>query len=583
MSPLCRVGSRVLLLVLLFACILPLTSSAQEPTVPKADLFVGYQWLSPGGNVPIVGTANPVQGRKLPDMPVGFGLAFGYNFHPNFALEGDYGGNWKSGFNINTYSLGPRLMLRTENMNYFIHTLISLNQLNTPFGNHNGIGAILGGGMDLKVVKYLSIRLIEADFQWGRQHFSTIVPPDQPDLRRSSFDGVRLRSGILLNFGGAPAVPPSATCSAQPAEVMVGEPITLTATPSNFNPKHTVTYSWTSTGGKLTSKDGSATVDTNGVAGGSYTATVHITDPHAKNNNEATCTANFSVKEPPKNPPTMSCTVSPTSVEAGQSATVTCDCKSPDNVQVNVGGWNASTGTVSGTGSTASLSTAGAAPGTITVNATCTDARGLTGSSSAQVAVTAPPANKELEARLVLGDSIYFPTAQPTPANPKGGLLPSQQKTLVALASDFQKYLQAKPDARLILEGHADPRGSAQYNQKLSERRVERVKDFLVENGVPADHIDVKAFGAQRNLTPEEVRTSVEQQPGLTPEERQRILRNMRTVILASNRRVDVTLSTTGQTSVRQFPFNAADSLTLIGGREAAAPKGRKKKPAKTQ
>jgi hypothetical protein len=50
----------------------------------------------------------------------------------------------------------------------------------------------------------------------------------------------------------------------------------------------------------------------------------------------------------------------------------------------------------------------------------------------------------------------------------------------------------------------------------------------------------------------------------------------MRTIILASNRRVDVTLSTTGQESVRQFPFNAADALTLIGGREkpaAATPK----------
>ncbi len=586
-----RVGSPVLLVVFLFACIWPLTSSAQDQTVPKADLFIGYQWLNPGGQVPILGTANPVQGRNLPDMSAGFGLAFGYNFHPNFALEGDYGGNWKSGFNINTYSLGPRVMLRTENMNYFIHTLVSLNSLNTPFGNHNGIGAILGGGMDLKVSRYFNIRLIEADFQWARQHFSSIVPPDQPGLRRPNFDGVRLRTGVLFNFGGAPPVPVSATCSAQPAEVMVGEPITLTATPSNFNPKHTVTYSWTTTGGKLTSKDGSATVDTNGIAGGSYTATARITDPRAKNNNEASCTANFTVKEPPKNPPTMSCSVNPTSVQAGQSATVTCDCKSPDNVQVNVGSWNASAGTVSGTGSTASLSTAGAAPGTITVNATCTDARGLTGSSSAQVAVTAPPENKELEARLVLGDSIYFPTSQPTTANPKGGLLPSQQQTLVALAADFQKYLQAKPDAHLILEGHADIRGTAEYNQKLSERRVERVKSFLVENGVPADHIDVKAFGAQRNLTPEEVRTSVEQQPGLTPEERQRILRNMRTVILASNRRVDVTLSTTGQTSVRQFPFNAADSLTLIGGREVkgappakkGAPKTGKKKPAKTQ
>jgi hypothetical protein len=43
----------------------------------------------------------------------------------------------------------------------------------------------------------------------------------------------------------------------------------------------------------------------------------------------------------------------------------------------------------------------------------------------------------------------------------------------------------------------------------------------------------------------------------------------MRTIVLASDRRVDITLSTTGQSSVRQFPFNAADALTLIGGRES--------------
>ena len=56
------------------------------------------------------------------------------------------------------------------------------------------------------------------------------------------------------------------------------------------------------------------------------------------------------------------------------------------------------------------------------------------------------------------------------------------------------------------------------------------------------------------------------------------------TIILASNRRVDVTLSTTGQESVRQFPFNAADSLTLIGGREkpgAAKAPSKKKAPMK--
>jgi len=69
------------------------------------------------------------------------------------------------------------------------------------------------------------------------------------------------------------------------------------------------------------------------------------------------------------------------------------------------------------------------------------------------------------------------------------------------------------------------------------------------------------------------VKSQVETNAELSPEERQRILKNMKTIIWASNRRVDITLSTTGQESVRHFPFNAADSLSLIGGREAAKKK----------
>jgi hypothetical protein len=133
--------------------------------------------------------------------------------------------------------------------------------------------------------------------------------------------------------------------------------------------------------------------------------------------------------------------------------------------------------------------------------------------------------------------------------------------------TDFQIYLQSKPDARLTLQGHADPRGSAEYNQALSERRVERTKRFLVELGVPAANIQTEAFGKQKNLSAAEVKAAVERNPELSPEDRRRVLNNMRTIILASNRRVDITLSSAGQTSqesVRQYPFNAADSLTLL-------------------
>src|SRR4029077_499810 len=140
-------------------------------------------------------------------------------------------------------------------------------------------------------------------------------------------------------------------------------------------------------------------------------------------------------------------------------------------------------GTVSGSGNSATLNTAGVAPGTVTVTATCTDTRGLTAQASTQVAVQTPPpppVDKALEARLSL-HSIYFPTAMPPVKDPNAGLVRSQESTLTSLAADFQNYLKSKPDAHLILEGHADPRGSVQYNQALSERRVAKVKSFLVE------------------------------------------------------------------------------------------------------
>jgi OOP family OmpA-OmpF porin len=49
---------------------------------------------------------------------------------------------------------------------------------------------------------------------------------------------------------------------------------------------------------------------------------------------------------------------------------------------------------------------------------------------------------------------------------------------------------------RLInVGGHADRLGSAQYNQKLSERRAEAVKAYLARQGAPADRIETLGFG----------------------------------------------------------------------------------------
>jgi hypothetical protein len=437
-----------------------------QQTPPKADVFAGYQWLNPGGNIPggtdASGNVTPF---KLPSMPDGFGLAFGYNFHPNFALEGDFGGNYKSGNDIQTYSVGPRFTWRGEGINLFAHTLLGANHLNTAnFGGRTGIGAILGGGIDLPIMKHLSLRLIEADYQWARQNFAKEVPATQPDLRRASFQGARLRTGVVFNFGGAPELIPAASCSVDHAEVMQGEPVTATASATNFNPKHTLTYAWSGNGGTVTGKDNTASIDTKGVAGGNYTVTSHITDPKVKKNGDATCTANYTVKEPPKNPPQMSCSASPTSLQTGGTVTVTCTCTSPDNVPVTVSGWTASGGNISGNGNVATLNTTGASPGPITISATCTDSRGLNANSSTQVTVENPPPPPPKASKLSQCD---FP-------NPKKPW--RVDNTCKAILDDVALRLQQEADAKLVIVGNAEP---TEKRKNLAGERALNSKAYL--------------------------------------------------------------------------------------------------------
>ena len=163
------------------------------------------------------------------------------------------------------------------------------------------------------------------------------------------------------------------------------------------------------------------------------------------------------------------------------------------------------------------------------------------------------------------------------------------------LASDFKKYLAYKPDAHLILQGHADPRGTAEYNKLLSDRRVERTKSFLVEQGVAADHIDTQGLGEEQPMSVDQVKQAIDAETNLTPEQKKQLAAKASVLALAQNRRVDVTLSTTGQTSTRQYPFNAEDALNLInpkgtgtakaktGAKKPGAPATKRKAPVKKQ
>lgn len=197
---------------------------------------------------------------------------------------------------------------------------------------------------------------------------------------------------------------------------------------------------------------------------------------------------------------------------------------------------------------------------TVTYTLTASNACGATETKTATLHITGSikPSDPTLAMR-----SVYFATDKPEVRAAKG-LAASQQQVLKTLASNFIAYIAEYPDARLVLTGHADRRGPDHYNQALSARRVAAVKDFLVKHGVAHDKIDSQAYGEKQNLKSSAVKQLITQNPDATDQQRQKALHRLTTLVYAHNRRVDLKLSTTGQESVRNYPFATEDYSMLV-------------------
>jgi outer membrane protein OmpA-like peptidoglycan-associated protein len=173
-------------------------------------------------------------------------------------------------------------------------------------------------------------------------------------------------------------------------------------------------------------------------------------------------------------------------------------------------------------------------------------------------------AEAEVLAAKLPGNSVYFATNLPTKSKPEGGLVSSQEQVLDQLANNFKQYIQFSPDAHLILEGRADRRGSVEYNMSLSQRRADRIRSFLVGQGVNAANIETKAFGKSEQMDSATVRQLLDQIPNLTDQDRKKIRRRLPVFVLGNNRRVDMVLSTTGKRSTQYYPYTASDLKQIL-------------------
>ncbi len=144
--------------------------------------------------------------------------------------------------------------------------------------------------------------------------------------------------------------------------------------------------------------------------------------------------------------------------------------------------------------------------------------------------VQAPPApaGPAVTAPAAPAPSTAQPRAPEVQVTPPGGtqvqpapVAPSQQAGAAPLASplkdvfyDFDKsnirddqkaalnddvaWLKSNASAKILVEGHCDERGTAEYNLALGERRAKSTKDYLIAAGIPADRVSTISYGKER-------------------------------------------------------------------------------------
>ena len=374
--------------------------------VPKVEIPLGFSMINVHPDLTPITSFNVFGGGGQID----------FNFGPVFGIKADFMGYTQgsglrqkltdAGYtvtgnlqgNMFTYMFGPQFkkhsgrvqpfgeaLFGAAHTNAYANIYDSIHGLTSASSNNNAFAMAFGAGIDIVANRHFFLRPVQVDYLYTRF-----------GVNGTSYTGnqnnFRYVGGLGFTFGGAPPVPVSASCSASPAEVWSGDPVKVTSTGANFNPKHTLTYGWTTNGGKLSSANTqAATVDTASLAPGSYSAVATITDPKEKKNNSATCTASFTVKQPL--PPVVGCAANPTTIATGEPSTITMTATDPQGWPMTYS-WSNSGGTLNGSGtSVTATATSADAGNTITVTGTATDARAnLSASCTAQVRV--PPVQK---------------------------------------------------------------------------------------------------------------------------------------------------------------------------------------------
>jgi hypothetical protein len=313
----------------------------------------------------------------------------------------------------------------------------------------------------------------------------------------------------FLPMGCKKAPPITLSCNASAPTVYPGDPLSVTATVGSVDTKKNtnVIYSWSGEG--VTGNGASASVNTAPLAPGSYTVKADVKEGKKgkeglKPGQSAECSSDYAVKA--FDPPTISCSASPSTIKPGDSATVTAVGVSPQNRPLSYS-YTASAGTITGSGTTAEYSSAGAPTGTVGITCNVSDDKGHAESSSTSLTITAPYVPPPPKTQALCSISFSNDPKRPTRVDNEA------KACLDQVALDLKQQADAK--AVVVGESTADENAKTAKEQKVAAKhkhatveefaaqRAVNAKDYLVtEQGIDASRISV-ATGATNEQTEE--------------------------------------------------------------------------------
>jgi len=486
------------------------------------DFFAGYSYLRPYGTVNT--RLNPTltepfsfvpnDGQVIGSIARYYRPHWGVELVGDSHLQNDYPNppHYTPANSFSGGSGGVIYRFRNSSSTPFIHWLAGGEIADGPHYQDDNWGPVgtIGGGVDCETSLFkhhMAIRFIQADYQriyedWGKGMSGGI----------GNINAYRLSAGAVFHTNDYEENHKvlGLACLTTPAAVFPGEPLKLTATVNDLNPRQSVIYSWSGTG--VSGSGETATVATSSLAPGTYTVKAEVRESRPTRDclrvippQHAACTATFIVKR--FEPPTITCVASPGTIKAGETSTITAVGVSPQNRPLTYS-YPVSGGAVTGSGTTVVFNSQGAPTGVVTIPCIATDDTSQTATSTTSVTILPPyvPPVQHTQALC----SISFATDKKRPSRVDN----EAKACLDEIALDLGK----QPDAKVVVVGNSDAteKANSVRQQKAALRnkhikaedtaaeRAVNVKEYLVtEKGIDAARVNV-ATGTANGQTAED-------------------------------------------------------------------------------